>query len=65
MRAASLPVVVLQGQCDYIPYAAAFEYVDLFPNATYRWIEGGGHLIWRDRPDAYVEEIAAFLSDRQ
>ena len=36
MRQAPLPVLVLQGQCDFIPYAAVYEFVDLFPNARYQ-----------------------------
>lgn len=60
-RCADVPVLVLQGQCDYIPYAATYEYVDLFPDAVYRFVESAGHIIWWDRPDTYVEAIADFL----
>lgn len=62
MRRARVPVLVLQGQCDYIPYAAAYEYADLFPEAEYRLVEGAGHILWWDRPEAYREELAGFLS---
>ena len=61
MRLVEAPVLVLQGQCDYISYAAAFEYVDLFPQAEYRFIEDAGHIIWWDRPEAYLEAIGGFL----
>lgn len=56
------PVLVLQGQCDFIPYAGAYEYADLFPNGEYRFIEGAGHEIWWDRPDRFVEVIGRFLT---
>ena len=62
LRQFDRPVLVLQGQCDYIPYAAAYEYTDLAPQGEYRFIEGAGHIIWWDRPDRYVEEIASFLT---
>jgi proline iminopeptidase len=62
MRAFQAPVLVIQGQCDYIPYAATAEYVDLFPNAAYHFIEGAGHTLWWDRPDAYEHAIAEFLA---
>jgi proline iminopeptidase len=63
MRAFQAPVLVIQGQCDFIPYEATAEYVDLFPNAAYRFIEEAGHIIWWDRPDAYEDAIAEFLAD--
>lgn len=56
-----LPVLVLQGECDYIPYAATYEYVDLLPNARYVFVAGAGHLLWWDRPARYRREIAEFL----
>lgn len=58
-----LPVLVLQGACDYIPYAASYEYVDLFPNARYVFVEDAGHLIWWDRPERYLAEIESFLAE--
>jgi proline iminopeptidase len=62
MAAMTAPVLVLHGQCDTIPYAAVYEYVDLFPNATYQVLEGAGHEMWWDRPDDYVNAISAFLT---
>jgi proline iminopeptidase len=63
MATMTAPVLVLHGQCDIIPYAAVYEYVDLFPDATYRFLEGAGHEMWWDRPDDYVDAIAAFLTE--
>jgi pimeloyl-ACP methyl ester carboxylesterase len=63
LRACPAPVLVLQGSCDFIPYAATYEYVDLMPHARYVFIEGAGHVIWWDKPVEYVEEIARFLSE--
>ena len=56
------PVLVLQGQCDFVPYGDAYEYVDLFPRARYRFVEGAGHIIWWDREDEWRAEIGAFLA---
>jgi pimeloyl-ACP methyl ester carboxylesterase len=61
IRKVTAPVVVLQGACDYIPYAATYEYVDLMQNARYVFVEGAGHVIWWDRPVEYSEEIVRFL----
>lgn len=62
MGGMTAPVLVLHGQCDTIPYAAVAEYADLFPNATYRMLEGAGHEQWWDQPDAYEAALRQFLS---
>lgn len=63
LRARTLPVLVLQGACDHLEYATAYEYVTLFPNARYRFIEGAGHIIWWEQPDAWLAAIEAFLEE--
>lgn len=63
MTKATFPVLVLQGQCDFIPFEAAYEYVDLFPNSRYQYLEGAGHIIYWDKPDAYLAAITEFISD--
>lgn len=60
-----LPVLVLQGACDYVPYAATYEYVDLFPQARYVFIQDAGHLIWWERPDRFLAEIEQFLAESE
>jgi len=62
MRRMPAPVLVLQGQCDFIDYADAYEYAALFPAATYRFVPGAGHILWWDRPDAYATAIRGFLA---
>ncbi len=62
MRRFPRHVLVLQGQCDFIPYAEAYEYAVLFPRARYRFIADAGHIIWWEQPDAYVGAISDFLN---
>lgn len=64
MRKMTAPVLVIQGQCDYIPYADAYEYADLFPDSRYRMIEGAGHIIEWEKPDALRAAVADFLAER-
>ena len=61
MSAIEAPVLVLQGQCDYVGFASAYEYVDLYPNASYTFIENAGHEIWWEEKDAFLLNIINFL----
>lgn len=63
LRGVTAPVLVMQGACDFVPYAAAYEYVDLMPNARYVFVEGAGHVLWWDKPAEYLEQIDRFLKD--
>lgn len=63
MRRFPAPVLVRQGQCDFVPYAEAYEYVDLFPDARYQFIAGAGHILWWEQPEAYAQAIAAFPAE--
>ncbi len=57
------PVLVLQGQCEYHPFASAYEYVDLYPNSQYKFIENAGHEIWWEQKEEYIKEIMTFIND--
>lgn len=61
IRKLDIPVLVIQGECDFIPYACAYEYVDLFQNSRFAFIKGAGHVIWWEQPDAYLEVLRGFL----
>lgn len=63
LRQRHVPAIVLQGACDYLPYAGAYEYVDLLPEARYVFVENAGHILWWDQPERYYREIAAFLRE--
>jgi proline iminopeptidase len=62
MRRMPAPVLVLQGQCDFLDYGDAYEYAALFPAGAYRFVPGAGHILWWDRPDDYATTIRGFLS---
>lgn len=63
LRMTQVPAIVLHGQCDFLPYAATYEYVDLLPNAEYKFVKGAGHIIYWDNPQLYAELILKFLKD--
>lgn len=55
------PVLVIQGQCDYVPYSYAVEYAKLYPNGYYKLIEDAGHIIIWEQVEKYIESIKEFL----
>jgi len=57
-----IPIIVIQGQCDYVPYSFAFEYANLYPNGRYKFIENAGHIIIWDQQDKYINTIKSFLN---
>ena len=63
LRDSDIPIMVVQGQCDYIPYSSAYEYVDVYPNGQYQFVENAGHEIWWEQEEAYLDIIKSFLSE--
>jgi len=61
LKEVQAPVLVLQGQCEYHSYASAFEYKDLYPNGSYKFIKGAGHEIWWEEKEAFINAIVQFL----
>jgi len=62
IRQLEIPIIVIQGQCDYIPFSSAYEYVALYKNSSYKFIENAGHEIWWEQKEKYLDEIKQFLS---
>ena len=56
------PILVIQGQCEYHSFGSAYEYVDLYPNSKYSFIENAGHEIWWEQEEKYLEEIINFVN---
>ncbi|MBX7222328.1 MAG: alpha/beta hydrolase [Blastocatellia bacterium] len=63
MRKMLAPVLVLQGQCDFIPYSDAYEYAALFPKARYQFVPNAGHILIWDQPEVYRTLIRNFLEE--
>ena len=57
-------VLVLRGECDYIPARVAEEYLDHF-DANLVAVDGAGHALLEDRPDSVLSDIADFLDEEQ
>lgn len=65
LASSPVPLLVVQGECDYIHYASAYEHAALAPRGRYYFIEDAGHVIWWEKPDAWVDAVGAFLSGEE
>jgi pimeloyl-ACP methyl ester carboxylesterase len=58
-----MPTLVMHGTEDrLVPPANARELHRLIPDSTLTWIEGGGHVLFSDSPDAFVDAVLAFTA---
>ena len=57
----TVPVLVLHGDQDFQTEAASRTYVEVFPNASFKLIEGAGHFIYKDSPGEFAKAVEAFL----
>lgn len=44
--ALNLPVMLLLGECSYVPRGRAMAYFDVLPIARSQWLPGVGHILW-------------------
>jgi len=64
-RKLGVPTLLIKPACDYIPWDQTVAYLDVFPEAPLVLMPDAGHQAYLERPDAYVELVAAFLAGRE
>jgi pimeloyl-ACP methyl ester carboxylesterase len=57
-------VLILRGECDYIPASVTQRYLDALPNATLLSIPNAGHALYAAQPELIAAVIRAFLLER-
>jgi proline iminopeptidase len=57
------PILVLAGECGYLPWGVIRQYQDALLNETVFYFEGAGHMIQLTRGDLMASVIRAFLLD--
>lgn len=58
------PVLILRGECDYIPLDATMRYKETLPNATFVPIPGAGHAVTSAQPELSLATIREFLAQK-
>lgn len=56
-----IPLLILRGQCDGMPWGYIVEYYTYFKNRKVEIIPGAGHAISREQPELYLHHIRTFL----
>ncbi|MBN1812996.1 MAG: alpha/beta hydrolase [Anaerolineae bacterium] len=62
LKKVEAPVLVVHGSGDLQTEAQSRLYADLFPNATFRVIEGAEHFPFYNQPEQFAQVVEEFLS---
>lgn len=57
----TIPVLIVKGQYDNIPWGNTEEYISIFKNSRLKIIEKSGHDIYIEKPDEYLQAMRLFL----
>lgn len=57
----NIPVLIIKGQYDNIPWGNTNEYIDIFKNSQLKIIEKAGHDVYIEKPDEYLQAMRMFL----
>jgi proline iminopeptidase len=57
------PILIVHGDHDAIPVAAAEQWRATLPNARLVLVADADHLPWLDRPEDFVRAVAAFFQE--
>jgi proline iminopeptidase len=61
LQSVDVPVLVLHGTADIMSEEGSRTYVDAFPTATFREIDGAGHFPFHNQPGAFAQVVEEFL----
>lgn len=64
LRTVDVPVLIITGECNYIPWAPTAEYATTLPRATLVCLSRAGHAAELDQPELHRRFVHAFLLDR-
>jgi proline iminopeptidase len=63
LRGNSTPVLILRGECDFLPLSVAKEYTATFSQAQMIQIQNAGHAIYAAQPAQVYAAIERFLNN--
>ncbi len=57
------PVLIIRGACDYKSEAVAAQYDSVFPNSTLLTFEDAGHMVYWEKPRAFLDAVRVFVDE--
>ena len=63
LRGVTAPTLVIHGEKEVIPLAAAREWVATMPNSRLLVMPGVGHFLYMEAPEPFFEAVDAFLRE--
>jgi proline iminopeptidase len=57
----TIPVLIIKGQYDNIPWGNTNEYLEVFKNSKLKIIENSGHDVYIEKPEEYLNAMKLFL----
>lgn len=62
-----IPIMMLLGECSYLPRGYAIDYFEVFPIQRSHWIPGVGHIIWGNENGRKLtrEAVIRFLNNEK
>lgn len=65
LKKSGVRALILRGECEYMKREVAEQYLDAFPGSTMVDVPRAGHMIFWDRPQAFLDLVRKFLRDDQ
>ena len=63
LKRSGVRALILRGECEYMKREVSEQYLDAFPGSTMVDVSGAGHMIFWDRPQAFLDLVRKFLRD--
>ena len=61
LAAASFPLLLLRGDCDYGHEDIVADYLEAFPRSELVSVADCGHFMLLERPNAFLQQVRSFL----
>jgi len=65
LRQNQTPVLIMRGECEFLPFEVAYEYKQTLPDATFLSIPNAGHGLYSAQPELILNTLRAFLLNQE
>ena len=62
LKGNTIPVLIIKGQYDNIPWGNTSEYINIFRNSQLKIVKNAGHDVYIEKPNEYLQAMKTFLA---